>query len=302
MSYLKELEKFDEIIKVMSVREESLRSDSDTISYDMAAIKRSLGKAYSGKGDHQKAATCFWELSVIIDSLNIRERHYTAQEVSNVQITHQKERELHNEKHALKKRNFLLLSCGVFITLLIILLLLVIRQTRSMRRKNKSMVYTIQELLAYKELLREIRYRNQEVAHYKDAEIPRQANTNPPEQNADTEENENRLLFEELDNLVNSRKLYLDRTLTREDMMKLIGVNKNRFGQIMKIYSPAGLSGYINNLRLEYAARLLRENIEITIQMVAEQSAIPNTSTFYRLFREKFGMTPVEFRVGLHLK
>ncbi|MCD7899847.1 MAG: helix-turn-helix domain-containing protein [Bacteroides sp.] len=52
----------------------------------------------------------------------------------------------------------------------------------------------------------------------------------------------------------------------------------------------------MNNLRLESAIKILKENPEISISEVAEKCAIPNISTFYRLFKDKYGMTPVEFR------
>lgn len=106
----------------------------------------------------------------------------------------------------------------------------------------------------------------------------------------------NKQLFERLESIVISRKLYLDRSLSRDDFAKLIGVDKNRFGQILKEQAHTNITGYLNNLRLEDAVKMLIENPESTISEITEACALPNTSTFYRLFKEKFRMTPIEFR------
>ena len=66
-------------------------------------------------------------------------------------------------------------------------------------------------------------------------------------------EEKNRLLFEKLDDAVTRDKLYLNPDLSREDLVKLTGVNKTRVGRILQQNTGLGTTGYINKKRLEFA-------------------------------------------------
>lgn len=112
----------------------------------------------------------------------------------------------------------------------------------------------------------------------------------------DTDIDGNARLFEKLEEIVAREKLYLDPTLSREKLMKRIHVNKNRFGKILKQHAGTNAATYINNKRLEYACKLLYESPQYTITAIGELCGIPNPSTFNRLFRCKFGMSPSEFK------
>ncbi len=82
----------------------------------------------------------------------------------------------------------------------------------------------------------------------------------------------------------------------RDDYARVMRVDRNRFAQIIREYTGGNMSAYINNLRLEYSAGLLKDKRELPISEVATQSAFPNISTYYRLFKEKYGMSPAEYR------
>lgn len=130
--------------------------------------------------------------------------------------------------------------------------------------------------------------------HIISAGINRQENAAIRTTNTDIDENAR--LFEKLEDIVAREKLYLDPTLSREKLMKRIHVNKNRFGKILKQHAGTNAATYINNKRLEYACKLLYESPQYTITAIGELCGIPNPSTFNRLFRCKFGMSPSEFK------
>lgn len=107
-----------------------------------------------------------------------------------------------------------------------------------------------------------------------------------------------RELYERFCEKVEKRKLYLDPSLNRDFYAELMGVGKNRFSQILQNAGQANLKGYLNNLRLEYAVQLLESRPELSIQGIASQCGLENASTFYRLFKEKYGVNPKAFRNG----
>ena len=122
----------------------------------------------------------------------------------------------------------------------------------------------------------------------------------PDDVSSDGEEepdDEDRRLFVEMDKQVTRDRLFLKPNLGRDDLMRLIGVDKNRFGKMMSKYSDASnTSVYINIKRVEYGAQLLIEHPEYTIATVATECGMTNTVTFNRTFKEIYNMTPSDYR------
>lgn len=279
ISYLMTIGEYDEVIRINKIRENFLQQHNDTINYHMVTMKRTTARAYEAKRDYEKSSQYFYQLAVLTDSLKTREQQSAALELATVYETMEKESELQQKNVRLNLHKYLLISALLVILLLAIILWRNMHYARIISQKNKLMAKTVNQLILYKEEKRE--------------------NKNFVPEEEDQPETlclSNKALFEKLDNMIVSRQLYLERNLTREDLMKLIGVEKNRFGQILKQENQTSITGYINNLRLESAIKILKENPEISISEVAEKCAIPNISTFYRLFKDKYGMTPVEFR------
>lgn len=50
---------------------------------------------------------------------------------------------------------------------------------------------------------------------------------------------------------------------------------------------------------MEYAAKLLKEKPNYTIEAIGTESGVPIRQTFHRLFVKKFGMTPAEYRKSI---
>lgn len=95
---------------------------------------------------------------------------------------------------------------------------------------------------------------------------------------------------------VKEQKLFLNPELDRDYYAALMKVDKNRFARIIQNYSNTNLKGLLNSLRLEYAVNLMKMNSDYPIDKIAEKSGITSMSTFYRLFKNKYGIGPQEFR------
>lgn len=109
--------------------------------------------------------------------------------------------------------------------------------------------------------------------------------------------NENdKILFQKIENEILKNNLFLKPGFSREDIIKKINVPKNKFAKLFKEYAGINFPRYINDLRLEFAAKKLIELPHYTIGAISEMSGISTVQTFHRLFYEKFGMTPSEFR------
>ena len=57
---------------------------------------------------------------------------------------------------------------------------------------------------------------------------------------------------------------------------------------------------YLRNQRLERAATLLSESPEMTVQEVMIQVGMPDAANFYRRFKEKYGMSPNQYKLRMN--
>lgn len=108
-----------------------------------------------------------------------------------------------------------------------------------------------------------------------------------------------RELFEQIHQTIVEQQLFLDPGFSRTKFIKIGLVNKNKVARMLQQYAGTNLNGYINGMRLEYAARLLREHSADPIKAIAANSGFNSVRTFYRLFSEKYGMSPVEYKEKL---
>ena len=108
-----------------------------------------------------------------------------------------------------------------------------------------------------------------------------------------------RELFEQIHQTIVEQQLFLDPGFSRTRFIKIGLVNKNKVARMLQQYAGTNLNGYINGMRLEYAARLLHEHPADPIKAIAANSGFNSVRTFYRLFSEKYGMSPVEYKEKL---
>lgn len=79
--------------------------------------------------------------------------------------------------------------------------------------------------------------------------------------------------------------------------IKVAGRSHEHVCRTCKTVTGLTPSQYINRIRIEYAAHLLRSD-EMSIDDVIDDCGFENTSYFYRLFRRQFGTTPRAYRLA----
>ena len=106
-------------------------------------------------------------------------------------------------------------------------------------------------------------------------------------------------LFLKLEDAMDKDKLYLDKTLTRADILELLGISKNRLGKMFQdIDENLSLPSYINGKRLNHALEIISEHPDYTVNEIADASGFSNTRNFHLLFKKRFGITPLQYRNG----
>jgi AraC-like DNA-binding protein len=76
-----------------------------------------------------------------------------------------------------------------------------------------------------------------------------------------------------------------------EELAKTIGISRTHLHRKMKKMTGISASEFIRNIRLEQAARLIKEK-KINISQVAYSVGFNNQTHFSTVFKRHFGMTP----------
>ena len=119
------------------------------------------------------------------------------------------------------------------------------------------------------------------------AEIP------PPLEDKDEGE---RKLFEQIHRTIVEQRLFLDPQFSREKYIRLGLINKNETGKLLRRYAGTNLTGYINDLRLEYAIGLMAASPDLPMKAVSANAGFNSLRSFFRVFSQKYGMTPAEYK------
>ena len=103
--------------------------------------------------------------------------------------------------------------------------------------------------------------------------------------------------------LFDKTELYLDNTqcfrnpdISRESLAAELGTNRQYLTEAIQKRKKMTFMEYINEMRLEYARRLLCYSLELSIDEIFVSSGFNSKSTFYRLFKQKYDLTPKEVR------
>ncbi|MEM6628096.1 MAG: AraC family transcriptional regulator [Bacteroidota bacterium] len=118
-----------------------------------------------------------------------------------------------------------------------------------------------------------------------------------PSRSYGLEEKELLELSKKLEKIMEEDQPYLNRELKLVNLSQLTGITEPILSYLFKQHYASGFYQFINSYRLAYAVQQLKSpiNKKFTIAAIAEQSGFKNKATFYKVFKEKYQMTPAEF-------
>ena len=232
-----------------------------------------LSGIYSAKKSYKEALDAYAASYSLADTLLRKWKNDNSMDISAFYREREVRADLQAQKERLEVRNVYLAFCTVLIILLAVAVAVALRNLRVVAEKNASMARLIDEYS--KAATASV----SEVRRFPDAE-------NSEELNSD---------YATVVRKIRDDKLYLSHDLSRDQLVALTGINKNRMASLFQQCAGMTLPNYINSLRLEHSLPLLAEG-KLTIEAVAFDSGFNNVRTFYRIFRDSYGMTPAEYR------
>lgn len=109
--------------------------------------------------------------------------------------------------------------------------------------------------------------------------------------------NRNQKHFFRLERIMQEKAPYLNPDLSRRQLAEMLATNENYLYQALRYGVPSEkFNDYVNRYRLDYAVRLLVETPDAKIEAIAFNAGFRARQTFYRYFRARFNMTPIEYQ------
>ena len=279
---------------------ELMRKQQDTINAQYMNVLEREVQAYMGMGNYKEAAILQGAIIAITDSINNRDKENAALELNTMYDTSEKEDYIAKQAFQLKVRNITLtfLTCITLLTLFVLWRMW--RFNHIIRYKNKILAKFINERLARKKDSQSLDI-DEQLMISQDIEdesilFGDQEEISDETGKASGEEEENKKIFIELNRIVVQDQLYLSSELSREDLAQLVHLNNARFARMIKECTGTNFNGYINDLRIDYAIKLLKLHPNYTIRAIADEVGFNSTPILYNLFKKKTGMTPYEFK------
>lgn len=275
--YLVNSGQYAEALRCIKIKKKHMQECHSIVTYYYnKVLLRNEFKCYYNLNMYKEASFSANENMVMADSLRAREKKDYVRTVKKVFADRDIQLQLIKHEQKAETSQIVILLATILVVALGLLLAISIRYINILRRKDRANLATMEELRKlYNERTRQ------------------HTDTIAVDENED--DDEDRKMFVVIYNEIITRKLYLKPGFSRDDAISIVPMSMKQFSALFQKYST-GFVSFVNNLRLEHSLELIRSNQEYTIEGIALDSGFSNRQTFHRLFVEKYGMTPTEYK------
>ena len=267
---------------------------ADTLHSDYAIMLRNRATAARAKGNYRTSDAYMQRYASLLKTLGDSERLATAQEYAARYHEQEQQLALEKEQAAKKRMGMIVVFLGILTLMAIVFIVVILRQLFSIRKKNAVLTKEISERISYEE-----KYLSMVDKVEVDKLIGSRdnASTDQPINLSTLASLSDRELFDYIRKIVSDENLHLDPQFGRDQLVERLQLSKERIGAAFAQGSDYGnISNFLNDVRLFHSTKLLTEYPEMPIAEVALASGFSNRVTFSRNFKERFAMTPSEFR------
>lgn len=243
--------------------------------YRMTGLKKLRAEILEARGDYKAAGKLMQEIIIFTDSIsksNTDKQLYQLKGTYETQILNSE-----IEKHKLESQytRTVIISLISVCTLLIIILAVIKYNAIITKEKNKKIFHQLQQL---------------------DKSTDEIEQLNTLVHNSVPEATKELSLYEKTAIHLHERQSFTNPDLTRESLALEVGTNRQYLTQAIQEAKSMTFTEYINDFRLEYARHLLCSDMASSVDSIYKQAGFSNKSTFYRLFKQKYNLTPKEIR------
>ena len=259
----------------MYARLDTTYASASNVTMTFDKISECLAPRYMADlkaGRTQEALAIGADMAAAIDSALAWQKRNDAAELSVIYQTHEKELALEESKT--KSTVYLIIAVGALLLLLLVgyILWLVRRDNRLLTEKNRVLYEQIQQ---------------REQAETEERE---RQQAQPTETLSQSQQ-----IYRRLCELMEDPAVYTDAECNHETLAQLLGTNRTYLYDALRECADTTPADFINRYRIRHAALLLATTDD-PVALVAELCGITNRSTFARLFRDHYSMSPTEYR------
>lgn len=263
----KALGQWDKLLAVVDETEHKL--GDDTLNTDYATILKDRADAAKAKGQLPKALSYMNRYSRLQEQLNEQRLRTDAQEYAARYHALEQEQKIREAEADSARKDAIIAIVAVLLILLTTLTIHSVRQQRAIGEKNRALVRMIGELNSTRK------------AAQADAAKPAKE------------------LFELIDGVIRKEKLYTNINLQRQDIMDRFDISRHYLNDLFSAYANGqSFPAYINEMRMQDALRMLENEPEASIGLIADAVGF-TPANFREQFKRQYGMTPTEYRQNL---
>ena len=284
VDYMKKRGRYQEAVTIYNDLIQRVSQQGDTLGEMMNTAKWGLAEVYQRMGRSEQAAKLYEQVLEIQDTLKSRKAKNTAQELAAVYHEKEQEQTIMKQQAENIRQRYLLFSVLAVLLGVIALAVVIIRKNRIISRKNQSLVAQITDTVNYKKMYWDENWVQTQMSAADSDDL-----------NALTDEQ----LFLYINEVVMHERLFLDPSFGCEAITDRFQLSKERVDTIFSESSGhVKLDEYILQLRLEYAAHLLVDEPERTIEQIAADCGFDSSSYFIDCFHQHYCMSPSNFRTA----
>lgn len=246
------------------------RERMDTVSAGYASLLQAYSMGLDKMGRSHEAYDQLSRYVVLTDSLTQRERRSESIKWAQQMKTQEKEMQI-REQQAQARLHWIIIAGLVILLVIVGVALWRINLARQrLKEKNRQLYETVQQMM-----------KRQEEEQEKALSAPASASQQ---------------LYGRLCQLMREQQPYTDSDLNRDSVAQMLGTNYNAVASAIREFADgATLGEFLDHWRIRHAAALLRDGND-PVGLVGEMSGFASRSHFNTLFREKFKLTPTEYR------
>lgn len=200
----------------------------------------------------------------------------------------------HARTLTLEEADTVIIILLLFVILLFVLGGVSLYYNRIVSRRNEQLLRILNALDDYRVIVAdgELSLDEQEKAVMKKQSKPKTAKV--------VQLDEGQAFFVKMDARVNKEKPFTNPDFDQQSLVEFMNVDLDTFCKLVPRYEdPERTLEYINSLRAEYAAKILMEHTDYSMDDIAGMCGFTNTASFNSVFKFAFGITPTDYLNGV---
>jgi AraC-like DNA-binding protein len=109
-------------------------------------------------------------------------------------------------------------------------------------------------------------------------------------------------LDKQLEGLVLKQQPHLDQDINLSKMASMLGITRTQLSEYFNVHKETSFYAFLNDLRYEESIKLLNSSAKNTVTDIAYQAGFNNRNSFFKVFKERSGVTPKDYQMRVRQK